>query len=180
MDFQIWDGLENTTLFKDNITFLNTKKFTTVTLTGNNDSDRIKLKEAQKNIEKLVSSKDSINGIKFHFEPKSQYWSYVEALEIIQIEARNSYFRSFCYKDDILFTNPKPLKPYKPNKDLIEIQPIICGSGGYDTYIEESKIFVIWKNLIEISKKYYLPITAYILMVFFTFRRIINKNKRIP
>lgn len=178
MDFQGWDGLENTDYFKNNIAYLNTKNFTTVTLTGNNDSDKIKLKEAQKNIKKLVNSKDSVNGIKFHFGQKSQYWTYVKALEIIKIEQGYSYF---CYKDDIFFINPKPVKTGKYSGRIIR-----CISGELAQQAEQNEPKITWQktkiflqNKIEICKKFYLPIIAYFLMVFFTFRRITNENKGI-
>jgi hypothetical protein len=175
MDFQGWDGLENTDSFKNNITYLNTKKFSTVTLTGNNDSDKIKLEEAQKNIKNLVTLKDSVNGIKFHFEPKSQYWTYVKALEIIQVAQAYSYF---CYKDDILFTNPKPIKTSKYSGRTIR-----CISGELGQRAEQNQPKITWQKTKiflqitkEMCKKYYLLITAYVLMVFFTFRRIVNEK----
>lgn len=174
MDFRNWDGLEDTEFFKNNIAFLNTKKFTTVSLTGNNNLDSIKLKKAQKSIEALVESKDSVNGIKFHFEQKSQYWTYIRVLDIINIEQGGNYF---SYKNDILFINPKPPKRVKFDKNAEPLQIITCGSGGSDPDFEEDVWGPIWQKTIEISKKYYLPIIAYILMLFFTFRRIVKEHK---
>ncbi|WP_123921929.1 hypothetical protein [Flavobacterium sp. LM4] len=174
MSFQNWDGQENSEFFKNNIAFLNTKKFTTVALTGNTISDSIKLEEAQKNIQVLVKSKDSVSGIKFHFGQKSQYWTYIRVLDIINIEQGGNYF---SYKNDILFTNPKPPKPVKFDKNAEPLRIIICGSGGFDSDFEEDVWGPIWQKTIEIGKKYYLPIIAYILMLFFTFRRIVKEYK---
>lgn len=174
INFQNWDGQENSEFFKNNIAFLKTKKFTTVIITGNNNSDSIKLQEAQKNIKALVKSKDSVGGIKFHFGQKSQYWTYIRVLDIINIEQGGHYF---SYKNDILFTNPKPPKPVKFDKNAEPLRIITCGSGGSDPDFEEDIWGPIWQKTIEIGKKYYLPIIAYILMLFFTFRRIVNEHK---
>ena len=63
----VWNGKD----FEPEITqFLNSKKFTVVNLTGNLNSDKAKLNDAEKKIKRLIISKDSINGIKFHFEKK--------------------------------------------------------------------------------------------------------------
>jgi len=173
MDFQNWDGLENTEFFKNNIAFLNTKTFTTVYLTGNNNLDSIKLKKAQKSIKALVKSKDSVSGIKFHFGQKAQYWTYIKVLDVINIGQGGHYY--FSYKNDILFTNPKPPKPIKFDKNAEPLQIITCGSGGFDPDFEEDIWGPIWQKTLEIGKKYYLPIIAYILMLFYTFRRIVKE-----
>ena len=173
MGFQNWDGLENTEFFKNNIAYLKTKNFTTVSLTGNNNLDSIKLKEAQKSIETLVKSKDSVGGIKFHFGQKSKYWSFIRVLDILQIEQCTAYF---VYKDDIWATNPKPQKPEKFDKNAEPLRIITCGSGGSDSDFEEDIWGPLRQKTIEIGKKYYLPIIAYILMLFFTFRRVVKEG----
>ncbi|PXY43929.1 hypothetical protein DMB68_15905 [Flavobacterium hydrophilum] len=170
MNFQNWDGQENSEFFKNNMSFLNTKKFTTVSLTGNNNLDSIKLKEAQKNIKELVKSKDSVAGIKFHFGQKSKYWAYIRVLDILYVQQCYTFF---VYKDDIWVTNPKPRKI---DKNAEPMQIFVCGSGGYDSEFEEDKWGLIWQKTIEIGKKYYLSIICYILMLFFTFRRIVNEH----
>jgi hypothetical protein len=72
IDLFLWNGKD----FKEETTkFLNSKTFTVVNITGNLESDISKLKIAQKNVKKIISTKDSIKGIKFHFEKKAQYWS---------------------------------------------------------------------------------------------------------
>jgi len=169
--FQSMGGQENTELFKNYTAFLNTKKFTTIALTGNNISDSIKLEEAHSDIKELVKSKDSVAGIKFHFGQKSKYWAFVRVLDILYVEQCYTFF---VYKDDIWATNPKPVK-FDKNAEPLRI--ITCSSGGYDPNFEEDIWGPIWQKIIEIGKKYYLPIIAYILMLFFTFRRIVNEHK---
>ena len=169
--FHSMGGQESTELFKNYTTFLNTKKFTTIALTGNNISDSIKLEEAQKNIKELVKLKDSVAGIKFHFGQKSKYWAFIRVLDILYVEQCYTFF---VYKDDIWATNPRPIK-FDKNAEPLQI--ITCGSGGFDPNFKEDIWGPIWQKTIEIGKKYYLPIIAYILMLFFTFRSIINQYK---
>ncbi|PKB17659.1 hypothetical protein CLU82_2880 [Flavobacterium sp. 5] len=176
----LWGGDENTVLFKEGITFLNSKKFKTVDLTGDNVLDKIKIEKAQNDIRKLVGSKDSVSGIKFHFGQKSEYWTIVKVLDILQIEGANLYM---FYKNDIWVTNPKRLKP----NEMQDIRLLLIGDVfGQEVYVKDNEINIIWQKIklnyqatIEICKKYCLPIIAYILMLFFTIRRIINEKKGI-
>lgn len=180
LQLSLWDGKD----FKKGITFfLNSKKFTVVNLTGNLDSDIVKLKIAQKSIKQIISTKDSIKGIKFHFEKKAEYWSYIRVIDILRIENASTFL---VYKDDIWFANPRMLKPDKNLKILDKIEPFICISGRLQNeyleklqneHLEKNKYKIIYQNVIAFCKKYYLPIIAYILMLFFTFKRIKDNKK---
>lgn len=180
LSLYVWNGKD----FKEQTTnFLNSRKFKAVNLTGDLESDTEKLKIAQKNVKQIISTKDSIKGIKFHFEKKAQYWSFVKVIEILNIEKAPTFL---VYKDDIWFANPKIPKPNK-NIKYLEIKPFICISGRLQNeylervqneYLEKNKYKIFYQRVIEFSKKYYLPITAYFLMLFFTFKRIKNQNKK--
>ncbi|HHT9079622.1 TPA: hypothetical protein ACT5CJ_002412 [Flavobacterium psychrophilum] len=173
IDLYTWDGKEDSILTKGISEYLNSKKYTTVTLTGKTNSDEIKLNIAQKNIRKLILSKDSINGIRFHFNKKSEYWAFVKVLDILQVEKAKFYVP---YKDDIWFANPR--NP-KRNKNHKKIKLFVCGTNQNIIYIDESESKIKWQEITEIVKKYYLPIIAYLLMIFFTFKRIMNEKKGI-
>ncbi|MGO4773732.1 hypothetical protein ACEN2I_18925 [Flavobacterium sp. W22_SRS_FK3] len=163
LELQTWNGKD----FEPEITnFLNTKKFSTVTLTGNISSDEAKLNIAEKEIKKLILSKDSINGIKFHFETKSEYWTFVRVLDILESKKAKFYLP---YKNDIWFANPR-----EPKK---KIKTFICGTKYSTFFLDERESKTKSLKIIEIVKKYYLPIIVYILMIVFTFRKIINEKK---
>jgi hypothetical protein len=166
IDLYTWDGKEDSIITKGLSKFLNSKKYTIVTLTGNINSDETKLNIAQKNIQKLISSKDTINGIRFHFDQKSQYWAFVKVLDILQVENAKFYVP---YKNDIWFANPR-----EPKK---KIRTFVCGTRSSTIYIDKTESKINWQVIIEVLKKYYLPIIAYILMMFLTFKRIINEKK---
>ena len=161
IELETWNGKD----FEPEITkFLNSKKFTVVTLTGNINSDKTKLNEAEQKIKRLIISKDSINGIKFHFEKKSEYWTFVKVLDILESEKARFYVP---YKNDIWFTNPR-----QPKK---KIKTFVCGTPYFYNYIDKRDSKIEYQKIIDLAKTYYLPIIAYFLMIFFTFRRILNE-----
>lgn len=169
MDVWMWDGKLNTSLDSALVKHINSKKYTVVNLTGNNTSDEKKLVAAQKEVIRITASKDSINGIKFHFGKKSEYWTYVRVIDIMVMEKAKFYVN---YKDDIWFANPKP---EKAAKYVPPIQTLGC-SYFTTNYIEKDTISSIETN--EPIEKYALPILAYFLMVFFTSIRIYKLNKK--
>jgi hypothetical protein len=172
INLYVWNGKD----FKEETTkFLNSKKFSVVNLTGNLDSDLAKLNIAQKSVKQIISTKDSVKGIKFHFEKEAEYWSYIRVLDILQIENAKVYLP---YKNDIWFANPREIKQ-KSKVNKTKIKSFICVSGRLQNeYIEENISKISYRKVIEFSKKYYLPIIAYILMVFFTLRRIIISKRK--
>jgi hypothetical protein len=182
MDLYVWNGED----FKEEITiFLNSKKFKVVNLTGDSVSDKAKLNIAQKSVKQIILTKDSIKGMKFHFDKKAQYWSYIKVLDILRIANATNYI---LYKNDIWFANPRIPKPDKNLKKYKEIKPFICISGRLQNeylervqneYLEKNKYKIIYQKVIEFSKKYYLPIIAYVFMIFFTLRKIVNEKKGI-
>jgi hypothetical protein len=161
IELETWNGKD----FEPEITkFLNSKKFTVVTLTGNINSDKTKLNDAEQKIKRLIISKDSINGIKFHFEKKSEYWTFVKVLDILESEKARFYVP---YKNDIWFTNPR-----QPKK---KIKTFVCGTPYFYNYIDKRDSKIEYQKIIDLAKTYYLSIIAYFLMIFFTFRRILNE-----
>lgn len=165
MNFQMWDGKEENIGTKGITEILNSKKYKIVNLTGDNNSDNTKLNIAEKNVRKLILSKDTISGIKFHFGEKSEYWTFIRVLDILTVEKAMFYVP---YKNDIWFTNPNP-KPKKINKNLEPIKLMYCGYKP--NYIDESES-IKWSEIKEIVKKYYWLVIAYLVMLFFTIKRI--------
>ncbi|CCB70001.1 Hypothetical protein FBFL15_1955 [Flavobacterium branchiophilum FL-15] len=157
IDIHIWDGKE---YHKEITTFLKSKKIYHVNLTGDNKTDKIKLNNAEKTINKLIISNDSLIGVKFHFEKKSEYWTFIRVLEILAIEKAEFYL---LYKNDIWFANPS--KP-KPNKNPIRMMTCSYRPIHINRNERENQLL----NIEEIEKKYYLPIIAYLLLIFFTFK----------
>lgn len=165
LELQTWNGID----FKPEIIkLLSSRTFTIITLTGNTKSDETKLNIAAKQIKELMTSKDSLNGIKFHFENKSEYWTLVRVVDILE-NAKATFY--VPYKNNIWFAIPKQPK----NK----IKTFVCGTKYYTTYIDKYKSKTEWQKGIEIVKKFFLPIIVYIFMVIFMVRELVNEDKSI-
>lgn len=162
MDVQFWDGKEDNRN-KGLTELLNSKTYTTFNLNGDNFADLKKIKIAENEIKRIVSSRDSVKGVKFHFGPKSEYAIFIKVLDVLAIQKPDFYVP---YKDDIFVAN---LKPRKRNKNLVSITPRICTSGS--NYRREDD-FINWEFLVGVLKKYYLLVILYFLMVFFQFKKI--------
>lgn len=163
MDVWMWDGKLDSSLDSALVKHVNSKIYTVVNLTGNNASDEKKLVHAQKKVKRITASNDSINGIKFHFGKKSEYWTYVRVIDIMVMEKAKFYVN---YKNDIWFANPKL---EKAAKYVTPIQTLGC-SYFTTNYIKRDTIPSIETN--ETLEKYALPILAYFLIVAFTSIRI--------
>lgn len=164
IDLQVWDGKESDVGTKGIRSLLKTKKFITIRLTGDEKTDIAKLRFAQQKVESIIRTKDSVLGIKFHFEKKSQYWAYIKVLDILSVNKAPFYVP---YKDDIWFTNPRIRKTVRSN---IEIEPLNCGTSDHVMYIsnDEKERF----TLKDFIKGYYPSIILYCFMIFFAFRRL--------
>ncbi len=163
-----WDG-QGSYFNTDSVAeFLNSKKYDVVTLTGDNDADRMKLDLTEMHIQNLIAIKDSVRGVRFHFGEKSEYWTFIRALDILFIAHARFYLP---YKNDIWFANPRPPKPmnFKPRPFLS------CGKFEYYNEVGQP---ISWKEIANLGKKYFLPIVAFFLMLFFTFRAARNDWKR--
>lgn len=163
IDLHVWDGKELDIGTKGISDFLKTKKYITITLTGDEKTDKTKLRFAEQKVETIIRTKDSVLGVKFHFEKKSQYWAYIKVLDILSVNKAPFYVP---YKDDIWFTNSRERK--KVLSDL-KIQPLDCGTREYVTYINNDKKerFAI-KDFIM---SYYPSIIIYLMMIFFAFKK---------
>lgn len=79
------------------------KKYTTIHLTGNNHTDKIKLDYTQLLIRELVASQDTSIGIHFHFSDESKHWTLIRAIDICRIEKARIYIP---YENDMWVVNP--------------------------------------------------------------------------
>lgn len=68
------------------INYVESRKFTLVELTGNEISDKSKLKFARLKLREIYNSPTSTEGVHFVFSEKSQYWTFIEVLDILKTE----------------------------------------------------------------------------------------------
>ncbi len=67
------------------------RKFLDITLTGNIDSDKVRIAFGELYIHELYANEDSVHGIDFHFGPCSKYGEFVEVLDMLNINCVRIY-----------------------------------------------------------------------------------------
>lgn len=68
------------------VSFPPDRSYIDVNLNGNPASDRALLDFARMEIRTMLKTRNTMLGIRFHFGNKSQYWTYVNALDICYTE----------------------------------------------------------------------------------------------
>ena len=71
--------------------FVEQRSFTKINLTGDEVSDKSKLKLARIKLREIRNSQFSKEGVYFVFSEKSQYWAFVEVLDILETEKTESF-----------------------------------------------------------------------------------------
>jgi hypothetical protein len=141
------------------------RKYTRIEFTGTANDDSLRLKYAHLEIKRILNSKDSINGIHIRFTEKAKYWNFVKAIEITQLENPNMTLNN----NDLwmYYTPPIIDKSIQIGGDLcccIQIEPkTISFIGGVKANIEA---------LTSLPKLYLLPLLFFLLMCYFTFKRL--------
>ncbi|MDJ1484133.1 hypothetical protein QNI16_26785 [Cytophagaceae bacterium YF14B1] len=138
------------------------RNYTHITLTGDNETDKIKLDYSQIRIREIVQSKDSSNGVLFHFSDTAKYWTFVRALDICKIENISDYAP---YKNDLCIY-------YIPPDTL----PPLCG-GVFGIYTDNKQ------QASEEKEKWYhslisVPSTQYLIAGFVGFVIVVIANKK--
>lgn len=67
------------------------RTYTLIELTGNHEIDLAKLKYAQIRIKEILISNDTINGLHFKFNSKSEYGMFVKIIDLLRLEGAKSY-----------------------------------------------------------------------------------------
>lgn len=67
------------------------RNYTDIELTGENSTDKVKLDYAQVRLREMMSRQDSLSGIHFSFGDRSQYWTFVKAVNMCYAEGVKSF-----------------------------------------------------------------------------------------
>ena len=94
------------------------RQFLDITFTGDSVEDAIKREFGHIYVRDIMNKQDTVHGIKFHFSDKSRYASFVDVLDICNMEDVKVYFAS---DDGITVFYPSP-SPHK--KGVILTTPI--------------------------------------------------------
>jgi len=138
------------------------RNYIDITLTGDNQSDSIKLNFSQIRLRELLSSNDSLNGIHFKFGDTSQYWSFIKALDICRIEKAKTYLP---YESSIWVYHIPP---------DTTIQTFVCGSSSTLIKHEPSWVSVLMENLAVAWRSSWLLIFGFVSLAVFSIRMIMT------
>lgn len=167
----VWDGNESAKNYTIGThKFITSKTYEIIDFTGDKN-DGIKLQDARKKIKSLISSEDTIHGIKFHFEKKSTYKTFVETLNILNEEKAKVWIP---YKNDIYVVNPKKRRTESIQK---KITYFICRSTYMDNTLPEKEFKIDWHKLLDTLKKFFLPLVLFSFMLYFSSKKSTFKRK---
>ena len=140
---EIWTAREHTDLktgffLHPNIDFLN------INLNGNDTDNKIKLDNAQLEIRRIVTTKDTTKGVHFFFDKDAKYWTLIKAIDICFIEKGTTFVP---YENHLWMYNyfPKPI----PEDD--KHRPF-CGNTAFDYDFSPTKHGYTFEEQIENAK----------------------------
>lgn len=141
------------------------RDYTTIELNGDSHTDEIKLQFAQITIRELLSSNDTLKGVHFLFGDRSNYGSFIKAIDICRVEKAKTYMP---HENNVWFYN----LPAIPVDTTQKIPAISCGSG----HIKLKPKLPWWTATGQIARNIWLSswhvITAFIVFSFFSLRLI--------
>ena len=149
------------------------RNFIEINITGNDLENKVKLDFARLQIRKLISTQDTTQGVHFHFNEHSKFWTFIRAIDICIIEKA----KMFVLKDNdlwIFILAPRP----KPKAE--EIKAImVCGNGRMNYIIQKSQEEVAKEKIIYVyglAKQFWLSVLLFILMTILTIKKLIRQS----
>ena len=144
------------------------RNYEDIYLTGENESDKIKLAFSQIRVREILKYNDSTKGVHYHFGDSSEYWTFIKTLDIFQIEQAKTYM---IYENDIWFMH-YPLDT--------TIQTLVCGTIYNDNLPNSPKISC-WTTTLEKIKPIWdsswQVLLSYTVLLFFIGFNIFKPTK---
>ncbi len=142
-----WDSIQG---------FHPSRNFELLTLTGNESYDQVKLNYFQIRMREILSSNDSINGVKIHFTPLTSYNSVVKSINLCKVEGAKIYWP---YKDNLYFWHEPPVTE-KITRNTFPL----CG-GSIIKYIDERTYWEkLYDNIKPIITAFWHILTGFLLL----------------
>lgn len=126
MDVAMWSpnankGLPKQYQDKYQVKFPPDRNYLAINLNGTDADDKIRLDYARLEIKRMLSAKDTVSAVNFHFGNHTKYWTYVNAIDICQTEDVRAYGIT---QDDIYAVYIKP-KIYDESRSGFFVAPDI-------------------------------------------------------
>lgn len=122
----------------------------------------------------VIQSKDTINGLKIHFEEKAIYNEFIEVLNIFNEREAELYILD----NNTMYFVGRDWEPKSEESEIDSLPFLICTSGN--DYEEVSNFEIFIKNVIQQFNQNKIIYNAYIFLFLLTIVSIILKNKKLP
>ncbi|MBA5793687.1 hypothetical protein H1R17_12640 [Flavobacterium sp. xlx-214] len=122
----------------------------------------------------VIQSKDTINGLKIHFEEKAIYNEFIEVLNIFNEREAELYILD----NNTMYFVGRDWEPKSEESEIDSLPFLICTSG-YD-HEEVSNFETFIKNFKQQFNQNKIIYSAYIFLFLLTIVSIILKNKKLP
>lgn len=145
------------------------RNYLKINLTGENRNDKTKLDFSQIHIRELIAKNDSLNGIQFHFADSSKYWTFIRAMDILEIEKAKNYV---TFENDLFFFIIPPDTNYE------KLPLMICGGSFNEDYTPKPTwIEIIQEKVQIIFQSSWLLILSFLPIIFISIFSLIKTKK---
>ena len=124
----------------------------------------------------VVQTKDTINGLKIHFEEEATYNEFIEVLNILTERDAELYILD----NNTMYFVGKDWKPPSPDDENLEPLDMFYCTSGISYSEPESNFSQIWDNLKIQFLQNKIIYSAYIVLFLITIISIVLKNKKLP
>nr|WP_298005224.1 hypothetical protein [uncultured Flavobacterium sp.] len=146
-----------------------------VNLNGNQEDSRKTVRYIDDFVNDVIKTKDTINGLKIHFEEKATYNEFIEILNIFNEREAQMYILDH---NTIYFVG-RDWKPPSPDDEKLEpLSMIYCTSVIID-FESESNFHQIWGNLKTQFNQNKIIYSGYLVLVIVTILSIYIKKKKL-
>lgn len=124
----------------------------------------------------VVQTKDTIYGLKIHFEENATYNEFIEVLNIFN--ERNAEI--YTLDNNTMYFVGRDWKPPSPNDEKLEPLDMFYCTSGISYSEPESNFQQVWSNLKTQFRENKIIYSSYIILFFITIVSIFLKNKKLP
>lgn len=143
---------------------------------NNDKNSKNTFKYIEQFVNDVVKTKDTINGLKIHFEENANYNEFIKVLNIFT--QRDAEF--YILDNNTMYFVERDWKPPSPNDEKLEPLDVFYCTSGISYSEPESNFQQVWSNLKTQFRENKIIYSSYIILFFITIVSIFLKNKKLP
>ena len=124
----------------------------------------------------VVQTKDTINGLKIHFEENATYNEFIEVLNIFNEREAELYILDH----NTMYFVGRDWKPPSPDDEKLEPMGMFYCTSGLSYSESEPNFQQMWGNFKTQFNQNKIIYSAYIILFLITIVSIVLKNKKLP